>query len=110
MLSEISSRQPLLAADVQSLGSGNYQELHTSYHIPFCRWTMGMTPRFTPWVQKLTFTGRSMYTIDVLSGGKISAQRDVWDAIEDNSYLSLEGIAHVIRQLTNGQVKELAIL
>ena len=63
-----------------------------------------MTPRFTPWVQKLVFTGRSFYTIDILSGGKVTAQRDVWDAIQDNSYLSLEGIAYVVRQLTSGQV------
>ena len=63
-----------------------------------------MTPRLTPWIQKLVFTGRSFYTIDVLSGGKILSQRDVWDAVQDNSYLSLEGIAYVLRQLTSGQV------
>ena len=65
---------------------------------------MEMTPRLTPWIQKLVFTGRSFYTIDVLSGGKILSQRDVWDAVQDNSYLSLEGIAYVLRQLTSGQV------
>lgn len=64
---------------------------------------MELTPRLTPWVQKLVFTGRSFYTIDVLSGGKITAQRDEWDAIQDNDHLSLEGLAYLIRQLTNGQ-------
>ncbi len=64
---------------------------------------MELTPRLTPWVQKLVFTGRSFYTIDVLSGGIITAQRDVWDAIQDNNHLSLEGLAYLVRQLTNGQ-------
>ena len=65
---------------------------------------MELTPRLTPWVQKLVFTGRSFYTIDVLSGGKITAQQDVWDAIQDNNHLSLEGLAYLIRQLTSGRV------
>ena len=69
---------------------------------------MELTPRLTPWVQKLVFTGRSFYTIDVLSGGKITAQRDVWDAIQDNNHLSLEGLAYLIRQLTSGQVRHFA--
>lgn len=65
---------------------------------------MELTPRLAPWVQKLTFTGRSFYTFDVLSGGKITAQRDVWDAVQDNNYLSVEGVAHLLSQLTSGQV------
>ena len=66
---------------------------------------MEMTPRLTPWVQRLVFTGRSFYTFDVLSGGKITTQRDEWDALQDNSSLSLEGFVEVARQLTSGQVR-----
>lgn len=65
---------------------------------------MELTPRLTPWVQKLVFTGSSFYTIDVLSGGTITAQRDVWDAVQDNSFPSFEAIAHVLQQITNVQV------
>lgn len=71
---------------------------------------MELTPRLTPLRQKLTFTGKSVYTIDVLSGGKITSQRDFWDAIEDNNHLSLEGVAYLVQQLTNGQVIEPAYL
>ena len=53
----------------------------------------------------MTFTGQSFYTLDVMSGGKISKQRDVWDGIGDNSYFSLEGLSFVLQQLLNGQVK-----
>ena len=69
-----------------------------------CRWTLQLTPKLTPWVQKVTFTGQSFYTLDVMSGGKISKQRDVWDGIGDNSYFSLEGLSFVLQQLLNGQV------
>lgn len=67
------------------------------------RWTMEMTPRFTPWVQRLVFTGQSIYTIDVLAGGKLMAQRDVWDGVQDNSFLSVEGLAFLLGQLTSGR-------
>lgn len=66
---------------------------------------MELTPRLTPWVQRLVFTGRSFYTFDVLSGGKITSQRDVWDAVADNSFLSLEGIVHLLSQVRSGQVR-----
>jgi hypothetical protein len=71
------------------------------------RWTMEMTPRFTPWVQRLVFTGQSIYTIDVLAGGKLMAQRDVWDGVQDNSFLSVEGLAFLLGQLTSGRVPPL---
>lgn len=64
------------------------------------RWTMELTPRLTQ-QQPLVFTGKSIYSIDVLQGGKITAQRDVWDGIQDNSFLSVEGVAYLLSQLTN---------
>ena len=47
------------------------------------RWTMSLTSRFLPWQPQLVFSGYSYYTIDAY--GKIVRQRDVWDAIQDNS-------------------------
>lgn len=63
------------------------------------RWTMELTPRLTQ-QQPLVFTGQSIYTIDVLQGGRITAQRDIWDGIQDNSFLSVEGLAYLLGQLT----------
>lgn len=48
------------------------------------RWTMSLTSRFLPWQPQLVFSGYSFYTIDT-AYGKIVRQRDVWDAIQDNS-------------------------
>ena len=78
--------------------------LHVSVAAFSCRWTLELTPKLTPWAQKLTFTGRSFYTFDVFSGGKISRQKDEWDGLQDNSYFSLEGLSFVLQQLLSGQV------
>lgn len=48
------------------------------------RWTMSLKSRFLPWQPNLVFSGCSYYTIDT-AYGKIAGQRDVWDAIQDNS-------------------------
>ena len=49
-----------------------------------CRWTMTLKSRFLPWQPKLVFSGFSYYTVDAVYG-KITGQRDVWDALQDNS-------------------------
>ena len=48
------------------------------------RWTMTLKSRFLPWQPELVFSGYSYYTIETVYG-KIAGQRDVWDAIQDNS-------------------------
>ena len=45
---------------------------------------MTLKSRFLPWQPKLVFSGYSYYTVDSVYG-KIASQRDVWDAIQDNS-------------------------
>ncbi len=45
---------------------------------------MTLKSRFLPWQPKLVFSGYSYYAIDAVYG-KIAGQRDVWDAIQDNS-------------------------
>ncbi|KAL3139503.1 hypothetical protein ABBQ38_003826 [Trebouxia sp. C0009 RCD-2024] len=95
----------------------NVQALRTAFTVQFnlldigingpneikTRWTMSLKSRFLPWQPNLVFSGCSYYTIDT-AYGKIAGQRDVWDAIQDNSSPSIEGIAHVIKQLTTIQL------
>jgi len=71
------------------------------------RWTMNMelsVNRANPfrkfWDPKLTFTGLSVYTMDEASR-KIVRHVDYWDAIENQKYLSLEAVGHLISQLTD---------
>lgn len=45
---------------------------------------MSLKSRFLPWQPQLVFSGYSYYTIEK-AYGKIIRQRDVWDAIKDNS-------------------------
>lgn len=45
---------------------------------------MTLKSRFLPWQPKLVFSGYSYYAIDAVYG-RITGQRDVWDAIQDNS-------------------------
>ncbi|KAK9824687.1 hypothetical protein WJX72_012392 [[Myrmecia] bisecta] len=66
------------------------------------RWTMTMKVKAAPWRPALTFTGRSYYGVN-LSTGKLTYQKDMWDAVADNRFLSVEGVAHVVQQLTSLQ-------
>lgn len=45
---------------------------------------MNLKSRFLPWQPNVVFSGYSYYTIDMVYG-KITRQRDVWDAVQDNS-------------------------
>lgn len=94
----------------------NIRALRTAFNVTFnlhnidingpeeikTRWTMTLKSRFLPWQPKLVFSGYSYYAIDPVYG-TIAGQRDVWDAIQDNSSPSIEGVAHVIKQLTDLQ-------
>jgi len=62
------------------------------------RWTMGMQFRLLPWRPPLVFTGTSVMGVDPASR-KFISHVDTWDSIEDQAYLSLEGIQDLVRQL-----------
>lgn len=47
--------------------------------------------------------GKSFYTVDPTSG-LILTHTDVWDAVSDNSPLSLEAVQHVLRQVLQVQL------
>jgi hypothetical protein len=51
------------------------------------RWTFSAKVKAIPWQQKLIFTGRSYYAIS--GAGQLQSQRDVWDAVLDNDFLSV---------------------
>ncbi len=42
--------------------------------------------------------------MDVDKGGLILSQTDTWDAINNNEYLSVEGVVHVLQQLLQVQL------
>lgn len=63
------------------------------------RWSMTCTLRVAPWRPPLVLTGRSVVTVDPLTG-KLTAQRDVWDAVADIPAPSVEAYAYVVQQLT----------
>jgi hypothetical protein len=67
------------------------------------RWTMVLKPKFVPWRPSLVLTGASVYRVNTATG-QITDHVDTWDALSDNSYLSLEGLALVLRSLTSVQL------
>ena len=62
------------------------------------RWTMGMTFALLPWRPPLVFTGTSVMGVDP-DNGKFLSHVDTWDSIEDQKYLSVEGLQDLLRQL-----------
>ena len=66
------------------------------------RWTMDLQPKLGLRRPHIVVTGRSFYGWNSL--GKLSYQKDVWDSLQDNQYLSSEAVAYVIRSLLNLQV------
>ncbi|KAK9832958.1 hypothetical protein WJX74_002802 [Apatococcus lobatus] len=81
--------------DVHSIKPKGATELVT-------RWTMTMKFKlgFAIYRPELVFTGQSFYGVDA-NTGIVRSQLDVWDATSNNTYPSLEGLAHVLRQLGN---------
>ncbi|GFR45973.1 hypothetical protein Agub_g7445 [Astrephomene gubernaculifera] len=67
------------------------------------RWTMHMRPGLLPWRPNLTITGRTVYRVDPRSG-VILSHTDYWDALKRNTFLSLEGVVHVLRMVTQLQL------
>ena len=67
------------------------------------RWTMDLESKLLPWRPHVIVTGQSFYSIDSATG-KIAAQRDTWDSVSDNNYVSVEGLAYIIRSLTDPKV------
>ncbi|KAG2441947.1 hypothetical protein HXX76_003552 [Chlamydomonas incerta] len=66
-------------------------------------WSMEMLFWLVPWKPTLTFTGRTVYRVDPQTG-LILSHTDYWDALQRNSFLSLEGLQHVLRQFLQLQV------
>jgi hypothetical protein len=52
------------------------------------RWSMVLKPKFVPWRPALTLTGTSDYAVNTATG-QITSHLDTWDALSDNSYLSV---------------------
>ena len=53
---------------------------------------MVLKPKFVPWRPALTLTGTSDYAVNTATG-QITSHVDTWDALSDNSYLSVSRIA-----------------
>ena len=51
-------------------------------------------------------TGRSYYGWDSIDG-RLNYQKDVWDSLQNNTHLSGEAVAYVLRSLFNLQVRGL---
>ena len=67
---------------------------------------MELRPKLVLWRPQILVTGQSFYGVDSATG-KITSQRDTWDAVKDSSYLSVEALNFVVRSLTNLQVWQL---
>ena len=65
---------------------------------------MDLQPKLLPWRPHVIVTGRSFYSVDAATG-KLASQRDTWDAVSDNDYLSVEGLAYIVGSLTNPQAR-----
>lgn len=62
-------------------------------------WSMTCTLRLAPWRPPLVLTGRSIVSVDPLTG-RLASQRDVWDAVADVPAPSVEAYLYVLQQLT----------
>ena len=58
---------------------------------------MTMKFRLLPWQPQLILTGRSFYGVSTASN-KITYQTDVWDAVQDNSFLSVSFVNALLEQ------------
>lgn len=53
---------------------------------------------FLPWKPTAVFTGVAVYEVDTQSG-LITSHTDLWDAVSNNDYLSLEALRYVLESL-----------
>lgn len=95
----------------------NIRALRTFFHIKFdlhtidvsapeeitARWTMSMEFWLLPWKPTLLFTGRTFYTVNP-DNGLVLSHTDVWDAVSNNRFLSLEALQHVLRMFLEVQL------
>lgn len=65
---------------------------------------MDLQPKLGLTRPHIVVTGRSFYGWDGLDG-KLNFQKDVWDSLQDNQFLSTEAVAYVLRSLLNPQVR-----
>lgn len=49
---------------------------------------MVLRAKFLPWKPRVTITGRAFYSVDTVAG-IIMSQREEWDALSDNTFLSV---------------------
>jgi hypothetical protein len=66
--------------------------------IAACRWTMAMQVWELPWRPTVLISGRSYYTVDLVSG-LITQHKDVWDALDNNQFPSPEAIILLAQQV-----------
>lgn len=64
---------------------------------------MVLRSKALPWRPAVTVTGSTFYSVDTASGS-IMSHREEWDAIENQSYPSLEGLTYVARSLAKIQL------
>ncbi|KAL0403867.1 UNVERIFIED_CONTAM: hypothetical protein Sradi_2027500 [Sesamum radiatum] len=82
--------------------SADYFKLHwikqTGPYEITTRWTMVMRFLLLPWKPELVFTGTSVMGINPETK-KFCSHVDYWDSIENNDYLSVEGLLYVVKQV-----------
>eukprot|EP01024_Parvocaulis_polyphysoides_P041747 TRINITY_DN38311_c0_g1_i1.p1 TRINITY_DN38311_c0_g1~~TRINITY_DN38311_c0_g1_i1.p1 ORF type:complete len:379 (-),score=46.00 TRINITY_DN38311_c0_g1_i1:153-1289(-) len=57
-----------------------------------------------PWRPELKITGESIFTIDPATG-KILKHQDIWDKLDNNNFVSIEGVADIIRSILKVSLK-----
>ena len=62
----------------------------------WCRWTFSARIKALPLGQKLTFTGTSTYAVSM---GLLVSQKDVWDAVGNNEFLSVCSVGFCLESM-----------
>jgi len=57
-----------------------------------------------PWRPELKITGESIFTIDPTTG-KILKHQDIWDKLDNNNFVSIEGVADIMRSILKVSLK-----
>jgi hypothetical protein len=58
-----------------------------------------------PWRPTVLISGRSYYTVDPASG-LITQHKDVWDAVDNNTYPSPEAVILLVQQVSTHPCRE----
>ncbi|XP_062090674.1 uncharacterized protein LOC133796970 [Humulus lupulus] len=70
------------------------------------RWTVVMEYMMSPWKPEMVITGTSTMGINPETG-KFCSHVDKWDSIRDNNFFSLEGLWHIMKQMSTFKSKDL---